>query len=68
MTGELESPASVLVSVPLDRRIAEALTRIDRLQVPDMPDRIIAATALHLGIPLMSRDGKIRASVVTTIW
>jgi predicted nucleic acid-binding protein len=33
-----------------------------------MPDRIIAATALSLGLPLVTRDGKIRASNVITIW
>lgn len=27
--------------------------------VPDMPDRIIAATALHLNLPLLSRDRQI---------
>ncbi len=35
---------------------------------PDMPDRIIGATALHLGLPLITRDGKIRASDLRTIW
>jgi predicted nucleic acid-binding protein len=30
-----------------------------------MPDRIIAATALHLGVPLVTRDLNIRASGVT---
>jgi PIN domain nuclease of toxin-antitoxin system len=33
-----------------------------------MPDRIIAATALTFGATLVSRDGKIRASQVQTIW
>jgi predicted nucleic acid-binding protein len=33
-----------------------------------MPDRIIAATALHLGLPLISRDRKIQLSSVPTIW
>jgi len=33
-----------------------------------MPDRIIATTALHLGVPLISRDGRIRLSSVPTIW
>jgi PIN domain nuclease of toxin-antitoxin system len=33
-----------------------------------MPDRIIAATALSLGVPVISRDGKIRTSAVETIW
>ena len=33
-----------------------------------MPDRIIAATAQYLGLPLISRDRKIRLSAVETIW
>ena len=68
LTAALDDPASVLIEVPFDRRIAEALVRVDRLQVPDLPDRIITATALHLGVPLISRDARIQASGVTTIW
>jgi predicted nucleic acid-binding protein len=33
-----------------------------------MPDRIIAATALHLGVPVITRDRKIRASNLKSIW
>jgi predicted nucleic acid-binding protein len=33
-----------------------------------MPDRIIAATALALGLPLVTRDRKIRAADLETIW
>jgi predicted nucleic acid-binding protein len=33
-----------------------------------MPDRIIAATALHLGLPLVTRDLRIQASGIPTIW
>lgn len=58
----------VLREFAADRSIMNALVAIDRAQIPDMPDRIIAATALHLGVPLISRDGKIRASSVRTIW
>lgn len=54
--------------VMLDLDIADALSSIPRATVPDMPDRIIAATALHLGLPLVTRDTDIRASSVTTIW
>jgi PIN domain nuclease of toxin-antitoxin system len=36
--------------------------------VPDLPDRIVAATAVALRAMLISRDGKIRASQVQTIW
>jgi predicted nucleic acid-binding protein len=64
----LDRPNTMLVEVPFDRRIASAMRQVDRASVPDFPDRIIAATALHLGVPLISRDGKIRMSNVTTIW
>lgn len=64
----LDRPNATLVEIPLDRVIAQAMRRIDRTQVPDLPDRIVAATALHLGVPLISRDRKIRLSTVTTIW
>lgn len=54
--------------VPLDGAVAEAVEQIDRATVPDLPDRVIAATALAQGVPLVSRDGKIRDSQINTIW
>ena len=54
--------------VPFDETVAGYLHQVGRDQVPDMPDRIIAATALTLGAPLISRDRKIQVSSVTTIW
>jgi PIN domain nuclease of toxin-antitoxin system len=59
---------SGLVVVPLDLAVAEAIGQIRREAVPDMPDRIIAATALYLQLPLISRDRKIRAAEIATIW
>jgi PIN domain nuclease of toxin-antitoxin system len=64
----LDEPFSPCSLVPLDRMIADALQIIDRSEVPDMPDRVIAATAAALGAPLISRDAKIRASSVQTLW
>lgn len=58
----------VLVEIPVDHNVARAMQQVSRSQVPDFPDRIIAATAVHLGVPVISRDGKIRASSVRTIW
>jgi predicted nucleic acid-binding protein len=52
----------------LDWRVAEAVRQIRRSDVPDLPDRVIAATALALGLPLVTRDGKIRSSGIRTIW
>jgi PIN domain nuclease of toxin-antitoxin system len=33
-----------------------------------LPDRVIAATALAWSLPLITRDGKIRATGIQTIW
>jgi PIN domain nuclease of toxin-antitoxin system len=59
---------SGLALVPLDRDIADAIQQIPRDQVPDLPDRVIAATALVLNLPLVSRDRRIQSSIVETIW
>ena len=64
----LDTRRNVLAIVPIGRLIAESMPSIDRSRVPDMPDRIIAATALHLGVPLLSKDAKLKASGITTIW
>jgi PIN domain nuclease of toxin-antitoxin system len=53
---------------PVDLVIARTLSQIERTEIPDMPDRIIAATALSLSVPVISRDGKIRTSTLQTIW
>ncbi|MEH1998937.1 MAG: type II toxin-antitoxin system VapC family toxin [Nostoc sp.] len=65
----LDDPNVGIVLVPLDRNISGAIRQIDRVTVPDMPDRIIAATAFSLGIPLVTRDLRIRAlATIKTIW
>jgi PIN domain nuclease of toxin-antitoxin system len=68
VTTLLIQPNAALVEVPFDMAIARPMLLVRRSDVPDMPDRIIAATALHLGVPLISRDGRIRLSSVRTIW
>jgi len=66
--SELKDHQSVLREIPLTNRIVIDLIKIDRNSIPDMPDRIIAATGLHLDVPLISRDEKIKISQVETIW
>ncbi len=68
LLGAVDRADAVLVEVPFDRRVAQALPLVERAQVPDMPDRISAATAMAAGVPAISRDGKIRLSAVPTIW
>ncbi|MDQ1352504.1 MAG: hypothetical protein QG657_2810 [Acidobacteriota bacterium] len=54
---------------PLNKETVKALQRIPRLEVPDMPDRIITATAYQLRLPLITRDEKIKKSkTVKIIW
>jgi PIN domain nuclease of toxin-antitoxin system len=64
----LADPSFGLVPVALDLTVADTLRQISRAEVPDLPDRVIAATALALTLPLVTRDGKIRASGLQTIW
>lgn len=68
VTAALRSSDSVLVEVPLDLDVAQALQRVPWDAVPDMPDRIIAATALHWQVPVISRDARIQAANLQTIW
>ena len=64
----LSNPNHVFQEVPFTTRVVEAMRQIPRDAVPDMPDRIVAATAMFLGVPVISRDGQIRASNVKTVW
>lgn len=59
---------SVLEIVPVDLEVSLAIRQVDRNTVPDMPDRIIAATAFYLNLPLVTRDSKIQNSAIQTIW
>ena len=65
----IDDPLVNLVVVPLDTPVAIAFTQIPRDVVPEMGDRIIAATSLYLGLPLVTKDHKIRnLSNIETIW
>lgn len=68
LAGNLKAINSILLEVPVDLGIARALARVDVTQIPDMPDRIVAATAVHLNVPIISRDGRIQLSTLRTIW
>lgn len=64
----LAAPRSNLAVVPVDLKIARLVREVPREQVADLPDRVIAATALALDLLLVSRDEKIRASKIATLW
>jgi PIN domain nuclease of toxin-antitoxin system len=68
LEATLRDPTSGLVVVPVDEDVAQAVFKIPRQTVPDMPDRIIAATALRHNLPLITRDARIQGASIKTIW
>ena len=68
LLAALDDPATPCIVAPLDRMVADALEFVSRSDVPDLPDRIVSATAAALCTPLISRDKKIGASSIQTVW
>ncbi len=63
-----DQQASIRV-VPLDMAVAEAVGDFGPAAIPDMPDRIIAATARALDVPLITADPIIAESdLVDVVW
>jgi len=55
--------------VPLDMVVAQAVSDFGPAAIPDMPDRIIAATARALDVPLITVDPIIaKSELVEVIW
>jgi predicted nucleic acid-binding protein len=61
MTLTEEPDASICV-VPLDMAVVRAAKDFGPAAVPEMPDRIIAATARALDVPLLTTDPAIAES------
>lgn len=69
LRDSLDDPTTAFRSGEITREVADEVERIPRTTVPDMPDRIVAATALHLNLPLVTKDNRIQAlRNVNTIW
>jgi PIN domain nuclease of toxin-antitoxin system len=68
LENELKQLESSMRVEAVDAAVAEAVYKIPRQSVPDLPDRIIAATALCRNLPLLTRDARIQSTGITTIW
>ncbi len=68
LRAALSDPEYVIEEAPFTAEVVEAMRQVPRAQVPDMPDRIVAATAAYLRVPVISRDGRIKSSNVQTVW
>ncbi len=64
LVENLKDPASAFRLVGLSLEIAQKVR-----EIPEMPDRIISATANFLGLALVTADERIiSSSVVSTVW
>jgi PIN domain nuclease of toxin-antitoxin system len=68
LSAAMAGPDAVLQHVPVDENVALKRAEVSRQDIPDLPDRVIAATAQLHGVPVLSRDTRIRSSTLTTIW
>ena len=69
LLGLSENPQDGIYLYPLNKEVITAFSRFGSNAVPELADRIIAATALHLDLPLLTVDSSIEAStLVKTIW
>src|SRR5258708_3170776 len=68
VTEALEDPDHVFTEAVLSAAIVRSMRSVSRTEVPEMPDRIVAATAVYFEVPVISRDRRILASSIKTVW
>ncbi len=68
LVATLSNPAEPMQLLPVEFNVTQAVHHIPRAVVPDMPDRIIAATAVAHHLPLVTCDPDIRSAPLATIW
>jgi hypothetical protein len=68
LRNALATSEYVLEEAPFHAGVVDAMRSVPREQIPDLPDRVVAATAVFLRVPVISRDGRIRSSSIQTIW
>src|SRR5450755_1243973 len=68
LTQALADPEHVFTEAVLTAAIVQAMRLVSRAEVPDMPDRVVAATAVYFDVPVISRDRLIRSASLKTVW
>ena len=62
-----EEPEASMCVVPLDMNVVQAVTDFGPASVPELADRVIAATARALGLPLLTVDPAIVESALVKV-
>jgi PIN domain nuclease of toxin-antitoxin system len=68
LTQALADAEHVFVEAVFTAAIVQFMRQVPRAEVPDMPDRIVAATAVYFNVPVISRDSRIRSASLKTLW
>jgi len=68
LASALADPGHVFREAAFTASVAQAMRQIPRSEVADMPDRMIAATAIYFDVPVVSRDRHIHSANLKTIW
>ena len=68
LTQALANPEHVFTEAVFSAAIVQAMRQVSRAEVPDMPDRMVAATGVYFDVPVISRDRRIRAANLKTVW
>lgn len=69
VTDLLDSSVINYQLAPLDLPVIKRLETVARTQVPDLPDRIVVATALSWNLPLISKDEAFReVAGLNVVW
>ena len=64
----LNNAEHVFTEAALTAEVVQSMRQVSRTEVPHMPDRIVAATAIYFKVPVISRDSRIRSSNLKTVW
>jgi hypothetical protein len=67
LRNELAAGVSGLRLTYLAMGVAASLTRVGRVEEPDRPQRIAAATVRHLGLPRIAKDRKIQVTAAAVV-
>jgi PIN domain nuclease of toxin-antitoxin system len=68
LTQALADPEHVFTEAVFTAAIVQSMRQVPRAEVPDMPDRMIAATAVYFDVPVLSRDRRILSANLKTVW
>ena len=68
MAQALADPEHVFTEAVFSAAIVQTMRQVSRAEVPDMPDRMVAASAVYFGVPVISGDRRIRAASLKTVW